>query len=271
MKNVTIKKTIALLMMAAFSSTFVFAQTSTQDRKVNSFNGIHQTISADVFIDQGNNHTVTVKADSDKIDKIITEVEDGILIIKTKNGLRNIRTLEVYVTMPSLEILKNSGSGDIIIEGPMPGKNVLFKINGSGDIDADMEADNLKLSISGSGDISLSGVRGDFGIKISGSGDVYAEDLKLSDCELVVYGSGDVKLKGKTAKLSTKQSGSGDFNGYGLTSVEAYAKSNGSGDVVIQVVEKIVAVLNGSGDLTIYGSPQYVDVESNGSGEVYRK
>jgi len=109
------------------------------------------------------------------------------------------------------------------------------------------------------------------GIKISGSGDVYGEDLKLSDCEVVSYGSGDVKLKGKTAKLSTKQSGSGDFNGYGLTAVETYAKSNGSGDVVVQAVEKVVATLNGSGDLTYYGSPEYVDVESNGSGEVYRK
>jgi len=271
MKNVTIKKTTALLMMIIFSSVTVLAQVSTQERKVSSFSGIHQTTSADVYITKGSTKIVKVKADSDKINEIITEVEDGVLIIKTKKGLRYIKTLEVYITMPSLDQLKNSGSGDISIEGTMPGKNVLFTINGSGDIDAELAADNLQLKISGSGDVKLSGVRGKMAIRISGSGDVYGEDLKLSDCQLESYGSGDVKLKGKAAKLSTKQSGSGDFNGYGLTAVETYAKSNGSGDVVVQAVDKIVATLNGSGDLTYYGSPEYVDVESNGSGEVYRK
>ena len=85
------------------------------------------------------------------------------------------------------------------------------------------------------------------------------------------YGSGDIKLKGKAAKFVAQISGSGDINAYGLTVAEAQVKCNGSGDAVITAVEKIKAQLNGSGDLTYYGSPEYVDVESNGSGDIYRK
>lgn len=271
MKNATIKKTTALLMTLIFIGFSIFAQVETQSRNVDAFSGIHQATSADVFITKGSTQSVKVKADSEKINDIITEVEDGVLIIKTKKNFRYIKTLEVYITMPSLDHLKNSGSGDFSIEGPMEGNNVVFKINGSGDIDAELAVDNLQLSISGSGDVKFSGVRGDLAIQISGSGDVAGEALKLNDCQVMVYGSGDIKLKGKTAKLTSKQSGSGDFNGYGLTAVKVYARSNGSGDIVVQAVEKIEATLNGSGDLTYYGSPEYVDVESNGSGEVYKK
>lgn len=271
MKNVTINKIAAILVLFSFISLTTYSQVETQERKVGSFSGIHQTTSADVFISEGSTTSVKVKADSDKINDIKTVVEDGVLIIKVEKSLRNINTLEVYVTMPSLNQLKNSGSGDIFIEGQIKGKNVIFNINGSGDIVAELAAENLKLYISGSGDVKLSGVRGDLYIKISGSGDVYGDALKLNNCQVSTNGSGDVKLKGKAATLTTKQSGSGDFNGYGLTAVEVNAKSNGSGDVVVQAVEKIEAVLNGSGDLTYYGSPEYVNVNSNGSGEVYRK
>ena len=100
---------------------------------------------------------------------------------------------------------------------------------------------------------------------------VYAEDLKLDECLLTGYGSGDLKIKGKAANFVANISGSGDVNAYGLTAVNVSVKCNGSGDVVVQAVEKVQAQLNGSGDLTYYGSPEYVDVESNGSGEVYRK
>jgi hypothetical protein len=271
MKNATIKKSVSIAIAALFSGLTIFAQVNTQDRDVGLFKSIHQTTSADVYITKGSSYSVKVKADADQIDNIITEVEDEILTIKSKKSFRYTQILEVHITMPSLDLLKSSGSGDITIRDRMEGTNVVFEISGSGDIDAELEASNLQVSISGSGDIEFSGVRGNLAIKISGSGDVFGEELKLSSCELMMYGSGDVKLKGKTAKLSTKQTGSGDFNGYGLTAVTVHARSNGSGDAVFQAVDKIEAVLNGSGDLTYYGAPGYVNVESNGSGEVYKK
>ena len=270
MKRVNNLTTIITLIII-FSSAPLLAQVETQDRSVGSFTGVHQSTSADVYIKAGSSQTVTVKADSKAISDIITEVSNGVLMIKTRNNLRNVRVMEVYITMNSLEKLKNSGSGDIAIEGPVKGKDIYVGISGSGDLDAEFDAINMEIKISGSGDVNLSGVRGNFSIDISGSGDVMAGGLQLDQCTLSSFGSGDIKLKGKAAKLISKQSGSGDLNAYGLTAVEVVAKSNGSGDVVIHAVEKIQAILNGSGDLTYYGNPQYVDVVSNGSGEVYRK
>lgn len=242
-----------------------------QERQVGDFTGIHQSTSADVFISSGNSNTITVKADEHAIDKLITKVENGILYIDTEKGLRNVRTLEVHLTMKRIDYIKNSGSGDIKCMGGLAGNDIKVSINGSGDLDADLEAKNMEIRISGSGDVELSGVRGNFDLSVSGSGDVEAEELQLESCKVSIQGSGDVRLKGATAKLLVKQNGSGDVNAYGLKAVDVEVNNSGSGDIVLQAVNSLRAVINGSGDLTYHGAPETVDVMSNGSGEIYRK
>ena len=119
--------------------------------------------------------------------------------------------------------------------------------------------------------MELTGVRGDFNLSVSGSGDVEAGELQLENCKVSIQGSGDVRLKGATANLLVKQNGSGDVNTYGLKAVDVDVNNGGSGDIVVQAVNSIRAIINGSGDLTYHGSPEKVDVMANGSGEIYRK
>jgi len=266
MKSFTIILTGIVLML----SLSMQAQIS-QERQVGDFTGIHQSTSADVFITSGNENTIEVKADQHVIDKLTTKVENGILLIGTEGNFRNVRTLEVYITMKRLDYIKNSGSGDISCRGNMPGNDVKISINGSGDMEADLEAKNMEISISGSGDVELSGVRGNFSLSVSGSGDVEAEALQLENCKVSIQGSGDVRLKGATSHLLVKQNGSGDLNTYGLKAVDVEVNNSGSGDVVVSVVNSLSAMINGSGDLTYHGAPEKVDVMANGSGEIYRK
>jgi len=263
-------RTILPICLLLVSAT-LFSQVATQEREVGSFSGIAQSSSVDVFISYGENTSVTVRADQDIIDQVVTKVKDGILEISTTGRLWHVHVMEVHITMPVLNKILDSGSGDISCEGPVKGNNVFIGISGSGDLDASLEAVNLELKISGSGDVDISGVRGSLNIGIVGSGDVVASGLQLDKCAISIAGSGDVKLKGKAENLSIKLSGSGDINTYGLTAVNVSIKSVGSGDVVVKAVEKIDAILNGSGDLAYYGSPEYVNVVANGSGEVYRK
>ena len=271
MKIFTMKKTaIILTAIIATIALNTNAQVS-QERQVGDFSGIHQSTFADVYITAGDRTTVLVKADEDVIDRLITEVDNGILKIRSEGNMRNVKIFEVHITMKRIELIKNSGSGNIICKGGLPGNDVKITINGSGDLDANLQAKNLELSISGSGDVDLTGVRGDFDLSVSGSGDVEAEELQLENCKISIQGSGDVKLKGATANLIARQNGSGDVNAYALKAVDVEVKNSGSGDIVVQAVNSLSAMLNGSGDLTYHGAAEKVNVVSNGSGEIYRK
>ena len=271
--NLRLIITLALIIVTGF----VYSQTKgngnviKEVRNTGNFTSIKLTCSADIYISQGST-SVMVKTDENIQEFIETTVENGVLIIDVKGrGFRSIRTLEVHITVPQLESIRNSGSGDIKIEGAFNANDLYVGISGSGDLDADFDVNNLELKVSGSGDSDISGVKGSLKVSISGSGDLEAEDLKLEDCYVKNYGSGDLELSGKTDNLTVVIAGSGDFSGYNLTAVTAKVTNSGSADVTVNVVEKLQVTLNGSGDLTYHGNPTNVDVSSHGSGDVYKR
>lgn len=241
-----------------------------EERSVGTFTGIELDNSVDVFITKGNSNTIVVKADENLLPIISTKVSDGVLEISTKKSFTRAEKLEVHVSMSSIDRINNSGSGNISCKGGIPGNNLHIHINGSGDLEGDFDVKNMELKINGSGDAVISGVRGQLQIQISGSGDVEVEDLQLESCSLRIMGSGDVQLKGSTASFNVRQNGSGDVNAYNLKSVDVIVNNSGSGDIVVHAIESLDVSLNGSGDLTYTGSPK-VNIETNGSGEVYSK
>lgn len=266
---------IAIIMMLIVGTGYTQVKgngnVKTEDRKTGDFTGIKLTCSADLYITQGNT-SVKVKADENILKLISTTVKGGVLEIEVKRGgFRSTTVLEVHVSVPDLDILKNSGSGDIEFMGTFKANDLFIGNSGSGDIEADFDITNLEIKNSGSGDIDLHGVKGTFKVSNSGSGDLEAEGLKLEDCFVKNAGSSDIELSGKTNNLTVTVAGSGDLNAYNLTAVNASISNSGSADITLNVVEKLQVRLNGSGDVTYRGDPSKVDVKSNGSGEVYKK
>lgn len=265
--------TVVLIIVAGigYSQTKGNGNVVTEERNTGDFTGIKLTCSADLYISQGST-SVSVKTDENLQDLIETTVENGVLVIGVKGrGFRSAKVLEVYVSLPTLNKLKNSGSGDIKVKGVFKTNDLYIGISGSGDLDADLDVTNLELKVNGSGDTELTGVRGDFKVSISGSGDLEAEGLKLEECYIKNSGSGDIEIEGKTNNLTVTVAGSGDLNAYNLAAVNASVSNSGSSDITLNIVEKLQVTLNGSGDLTYRGNPSKVDVRSNGSGEVYKK
>ena len=61
-----------------------YAATQEENRKVTGFDAIHITSGIDLFLSMGNTEKVTVVADDDIIDDIVTEVKNGTLKIYLK-------------------------------------------------------------------------------------------------------------------------------------------------------------------------------------------
>jgi len=267
------------LMILAFSKTAVSQWNSrsgngnvvTHDRQAPGFSGIEISCSADVYVKQGVTQAVKVKADENLLDLIKTDVHGDILEIDIDGGIKNAKTLEVYVTVVNLENIIINGSGNIKTEGLIKGMAMDIDINGSGDVKMELDVKNLQTSINGSGDVELTGVTGEFKLKVAGSGDFTADQLRLTNANINVQGSGDIKLSGSAEKVIIEQSASGDVNLYSLNAVDVDARTNGSGDVVVSVSGNLKVRLGGSGDLTYNGTPKSVDVSSSGSGEVYHR
>ena len=216
------------------AASLVGGDTAEQNRDVGKFSAIHTKGVADVMVEVGPKLSVRVEADDDIIDNVITEVEDGTLVIRMerkKRGYYDIDTLNVYVTTPSLDAVMLSGSGEVEVEGL---KNQDFSMQLSGSGDAIIEGKSLKtvdLTLRGSGDIEIEGACDKVGITLMGSGDIVADDLECKDAVVELRGSGDVEV---------------------FASNRAEVVLRGSGDIVVEgQPEKVISKVRGSGEVTV--------------------
>lgn len=205
-----------------------------EERDVPSFSEIALRIPGKLYVVQGNTQSVKIVAKSSTLEETITDVKDRQLTIrfKSKNYLFqsfNPGKIEIYITVPEIDGLSVSGSGDIIAEDEINTRILDLAVSGSGDIVLDeLKADRVKSAISGSGDIIIKdgGEATDFSVAISGSGDVKAGDFEAKDVVVRVAGSGNCSITANRS-LKARVAGSGSVYYNGNPSIDSSIAGSG--------------------------------------------
>ena len=170
---------------------------SSQDRSVKQAGKIKLLGSYDVEISQGPTTSVKVEADENILPYIITEEENGFLVIKSRDhvSFSSDHELKVYITTDKLEQIQLVGSGNIIGKTKFSGGDkLILKIAGSGDMNLEVNTPQIQGEIAGSGTMTLKGETRDETIHISGVGDYDADALKAENATVKIAGSGNVKV-----------------------------------------------------------------------------
>ena len=113
----------------------------------------------------GDRYECEIQADDNLLRHFITEIEDGVLTIKTENGIsmRTRSKVRYTVTVPSLRSLRTSSSGDIV--APL------------------LSADEFSLGSSSSGDIRIKGIKArKVELHSSSSGDLFVGEIGRASC-----------------------------------------------------------------------------------------
>ncbi|NRB65300.1 MAG: DUF2807 domain-containing protein [Saprospiraceae bacterium] len=201
-----------------------------KEKKVDvaNFDGVELAFSGNVYIRQGKTQKVEVEMQESLFQYLNTRVRNGIWTIKFDRNVRTRDRVKVYITVPDLQQVYVSGSGNITVERFSRLQDLDLKVSGSGDIVMDVEANNITAAISGSGDITLEGTTQSISTRISGSGDITSHRLEAKDGSVTINGSGDDSIFA-TNNLDVRINGSGDVAYKGRPSLRA--KTYGSGDV----------------------------------------
>jgi len=200
-----------------------------KERKAGDFSGVKVSTGIDVYLSQGNSMSITVQADENLHEYILTEVRNGILNVYTDANIRRAEMKRVYVTMKDINYLITSSAGDIIGETPV-------------------RTDDLKLNASSAGDIKI---------------EVYADNVEIN-----ISSSGDMTLTGEADMLEGDLSSAGDLNAYNFKVREADLGVSSAGDADIYVTERLRARASSAGDINYKGNPKYVDVHSSSAGGI---
>jgi hypothetical protein len=271
--SIIMKKTVALLTLITFTLSVMAAIggkaiPGKEERNVGSFTKIELRGPVDLYLYQGNTQRVVIEADDDILSKVETYVEGEILVIDTKNNLRNVKVLKAYITFTGLEGVTVSGSGDVYAEETIEADDFMLLINGSGDVEMDLEADKIKCKINGSGDVVMGGETERLYVGVNGSGDMKLDFPGVDECELKLTGSGDIKITGSTNEFYIKQVSSGDVSAFGFKAETCTVDKSGSGDTKVYVNGELAITSSGSGDVYYKGNPDITSISVSGSGDV---
>lgn len=216
------------------------ASVTRADRPVGKFKAVRVEGAVDVVYAQGKDCSVSVVAPQSYLSRVMTEVKDGVLVVRFKSGMMDLlrdmddQAIRVRVTSPDLVAVSVVGSGDFECERPL-------------------DTDRLSLLVRGSGDIDFrSVICDDLTLRVDGSGDIEVDKADALRADASVRGSGDVKLRLKnTRKTSVELAGSGD--------VEVDFEQCGVAD----------CLLTGSGDITLSGTLELLNQNVRGSGDLH--
>lgn len=203
----------------------------TINRNVNEFDKIGIAGSFDVTLIKGNEGEISIKADENLMNYIITEIKDNTLKLRTKKGyqLKPSSTIKITVTFNSFDALSLAGSGNVNSNDILNSTNLKLSVAGSGNLNLQAKANNLSANIAGSGNINLNGFCSNFKTSIAGSGNLNAFDLKADVVKVSVTGSGNAKVNA-LKEISATTAGSGDIIYKGNPIIEK-SKAVGSGNI----------------------------------------
>ncbi len=202
----------------------------TDDIPVEEFNSIAIALDAEIFIEQGNAHSLEIETSSETLDKIEVKVKDGKLVIKPENNTSRLKDdIRIYIVAPDYETISLAGSGELFAEKKMELEDTEFKLAGSGSmIFEDLSADELELKISGSGEVQIQGEgTEEMDISIAGSGDVDCADFPVEELNAKISGSGDCKVW-VNGEINAFIAGSGSIHYKGNPQIDSSVAGSGS-------------------------------------------
>ncbi len=206
-----------------------------EDRTVIGITGVVFAGEGTLHIEQGSAEELIVTAEDNLLPFILTEVDNGILEIRTQSNvcLEPTQPIEYHLTVVSLESVLLSGVGDITV--------------------SDLVTPQLSLRRSGIGSVEVTNLDAD------------ELDVVLSG----MMGMGDFDISGTVDLQRVNVTGLGDYDARDLVSLDAVISivGNANQTATVRVSDMLTVTINGNGRVFYIGDP-FVDADITGSGSV---
>ena len=204
-----------------------------QVRKVGNFHGVSVGSGIRLFLSQGKEQAVAVSAEDSKfIERIITEVRDGILKIRVEGnrwgGWRGDKKLKAYVTVTQLDYLDVSGGSIAKLADEITVNDLNADISGGSIVEGRLKGNSFKADLSGGSITTLGGSFDKASIEASG-GSIFKDfSLTVNTCDVEASGGSIINISiNKELKADASGGSIINYKGSGvITSVDASGGSS---------------------------------------------
>lgn len=212
MKNFCLFLTAIFLFAQCDTGTIGKGNIVTEKREVAPFRALNSDAVAEITLIQDSAASLEIKGYENIVPLIRTSVENGELMIETKNHIRIIgkQHVEVIVHAPSLDKLELHGVGNISSQGNFNFGKIEMNLSGVGSIDVSGQATTAILTTSGAGSIHCKNLLSDSTLAVtSGVGSIECNAIKF--LKATVSGVGSITYTGNPV-VEKSVSGVGSVN-----------------------------------------------------------
>lgn len=224
---------IALSFSSCGTGTKGSGNITTETRTVTEdFKEIKVSHGIEVIVEQANTKSITVEADDNLQQHIITKIENGVLKIQSDESYNATETPIVKVKIPVINGLSADSGSEIKSHNILITENINVKSNSGSEIKIDVEADFIKLESS------------------SGS---------------------KIEVNGKALKSETFSSSGSELNAKNLMTNEIIAKAESGSETSLYPILKLEAKASSGGEIEYYKIPKTISKEENSGGSISEK
>ncbi len=182
-----------------------------EERQVGEFDRVELAGIWDVTITQGDHTTLTVEGDERVLARLSTEVDGGVLKLRTPCVLWPLwlrRELIARLAVKDLRELRTSGANHVRSAGALQVESLLLSTSGVDRAELTLKARSVEVKMSGAGEVRLSGSADRLHLKSSGTGHFYAKDLPSREVTVEASGASDIAVFA-LERLNVSTSGTG--------------------------------------------------------------
>lgn len=180
----------------------------------------------DVYVTQGTDFDIAVKADENIMDLIGTDIKNGKLKI---HAIENIgrATKNVYVTLPTVTGLYASSGSHLTAENSIKSDKLDIDASSGALLEANVEVTGMEIDASSGANITLSGTAQEVYVDGSSGANIKAKDLMTSQCNADASSGANVSIH-VSDNLTADASSGGNIVYKGNPSVQKNKSVSGS-------------------------------------------
>lgn len=205
----------------------------TEDRTSNEpFTTIKATEGLDIYLTQGDHVSITVEADENLQELILTEIENGVLKIHTSKNIGYASSKKIIVTFKDISSIISTSGSDV------------YSTN-------TITVENLDLKSTSGSDMKLT--------------------VKTTTLNCKSTSGSDIHLSGTTTNLIAEATSGSDIKAADLIAESSQVKATSGADITVNTSKKLTASANSGGDVKYYGNPESVKKNDSPSGSIKQK
>jgi hypothetical protein len=202
-----------------------------ETRNVGNFKRIEVSDNIKLHIKQDAAYSLRIDADENLMEYIEVDGGGEELRIRTRNGfnLDPSKSIDVYVSAPSLDGLNASGASDVDSENTLSSSGTFdMDVSGASNVDIDVKAPKVRAGLSGASRAILRGETKDLVLNGSGASELRCFDMLSENTDVDVSGASNADV---FASVSLKADASGASNVRYKGSPSVDQNTSGAGSV----------------------------------------